>query len=96
MTLNSASGYWQNIDQPTRLPGPPALPFVGSAFMIGNPNRFYSVMQDSRADSILEMDQATEGSRIRTGKKPIAARHHRAGGNSTGKFAQQTQRPQAG
>lgn len=46
MTLNSAAGYWQNIDQPTRLPGPPALPFVGSAFMIGNPNRFYSVMQE--------------------------------------------------
>jgi hypothetical protein len=46
MTLKSAAGYWQNIDQPTRLPGPPSLPFVGSAFMIGNTNRFYSVMQE--------------------------------------------------
>ena len=46
MTLHSAVRYWQNTDQPTHLPGPPSLPFVGSAFLIGNPNRFYTVMQE--------------------------------------------------
>ncbi|BET26285.1 hypothetical protein RGQ30_17860 [Limnobacter thiooxidans] len=45
MTSSSTTSYWQNTDVPTRLPGPPSLPFVGSAFLIGNPNRFYAVMQ---------------------------------------------------